>query len=51
LIYRISPGFTSSKINLFTVHDEKYVEKWRRMDMDGGLTVAGAAFKQLFNDL
>nr|WP_309865723.1 alpha/beta fold hydrolase [Bacillus sp. SLBN-46] len=55
LIYRmVSPGFASSTINLVTrAHDEKYVEKWRRMDKwtNDSASFAGAAFKQLFSDL
>ncbi|WHY68979.1 alpha/beta fold hydrolase [Neobacillus sp. SuZ13] len=55
LIYRmVSPGFASSNINLVTrAHDEKYVEKWRRMDRwtKDSSSFAGASFKQLFNDL
>ncbi|MBI0580037.1 alpha/beta fold hydrolase [Neobacillus cucumis] len=55
LIYRmVSPDIASSKINLVTrAHDEKYVEKWRRMDKwtKDSASFAGAAFKQMFNDL
>ncbi|MGG3467391.1 alpha/beta fold hydrolase [Neobacillus pocheonensis] len=55
LIFRlVSPGSASSKINLVTrAHDEKYVEKWRRMDKwtKDSVSFAGAAFKQMFNDL
>lgn len=54
LIFRmVSPGY-ASKINLVTrAHDEKYVEKWRRMDKwtKDSASFAGAAFKQMFNDL
>lgn len=55
LIFRmLSPGFASSKINLVTrAHDEKYVEKWRRMDKwtKDSASFAGAAFKQMFSEL
>ncbi|MFF2446084.1 alpha/beta fold hydrolase [Neobacillus sp. NPDC058068] len=55
LMFRmLSPVYGSPKINLITrAHDEKYVEKWRRMDKwtKDTASFAGAAFKQLFNDL
>ncbi|MEH7248604.1 alpha/beta fold hydrolase [Neobacillus niacini] len=41
-------------INLVTrAHDQKYVDKWRRMDkwMKDAVTFSGAAFKQMFNEL
>ncbi|WP_312472858.1 alpha/beta fold hydrolase [Neobacillus sp.] len=55
LMFRmLSPVYGSPKINLITrAHDEKYVEKWRRMDKwtKDTASFAGAAFKQMFNDL
>ncbi|WP_144552451.1 alpha/beta fold hydrolase [Bacillus sp. X1(2014)] len=55
LMFRmLSPSDVSPKINLFTrAYDEKYVEKWRRMDKwtKDSASFAGAAFKQMFNDL
>ena len=55
LMFRLlSPGDGSTIINLFTrAHDAKYVEKWRRMDKwtKDTASFAGAAFKQMFNDL
>jgi class III poly(R)-hydroxyalkanoic acid synthase PhaC subunit len=41
-------------INLITrAHDERYVDKWRRMDkwMKDAVTFSGAAFKQMMNEL
>lgn len=55
LMFRLlSPVYGSPAINLITrAHDEKYVEKWRRMDKwtKDNASFAGAAFKQMFNDL
>lgn len=55
LMFRmLSPVYGSPKINLITrAHDEEYVEKWRRMDKwtKDTASFAGAAFKQMFNDL
>ncbi|WP_051633700.1 alpha/beta fold hydrolase [Bacillus sp. UNC41MFS5] len=55
LMFRmLSPSEISPKVNLFSrAHDEKYVEKWRRMDKwtKDAASFAGAAFKQMFNDL
>jgi len=42
------------KINLVTrAHDEKYVDKWRKMDkwMNDPVSFSGAAFKQTINEL
>lgn len=50
----LSPVYLSPYINLITrAHDANYVEKWRRMDKwtKDSASFAGAAFKQLFNDL
>lgn len=50
----ITPLEGTKFVNLYTrAHDEKYVEKWRRMDKwtKDSQSFAGAAFKQLFNDL
>jgi len=55
LMFRgLSPVYMSPWINLFTrAHDADYVEKWRRMDKwtKDTASFAGAAFKQLLNDL
>lgn len=55
LMFRmLSPSYGSPNINLITrAHDEKYVEKWRRMDKwtKDTASFAGGAFKQMFNDL
>lgn len=50
----LSPVYVTPWINLVTrAHDADYVEKWRRMDKwtKDSASFAGAAFKQLFNDL
>ncbi|PLT33275.1 alpha/beta fold hydrolase [Bacillus sp. V5-8f] len=50
----LSPIYVSPYVNLVSrAHDDRYVDKWRRMDKwtrDTG-SFAGAAFKQMFNDL
>ncbi|MDN3015009.1 alpha/beta fold hydrolase [Paenibacillus sp. BSR1-1] len=55
LMFRmLSPSYGSPKMNLISrAHDDKYVEKWRRMDKwtKDTASFAGSAFKQLFNDL
>jgi len=55
LMFRgLSPVYLSPWINLITrAHEEDYVEKWRRMDKwtKDTASFAGAAFKQLLNDL
>jgi class III poly(R)-hydroxyalkanoic acid synthase PhaC subunit len=55
LMFRgLSPVYISPWVNLITRgHDEKYVEKWRRMDKwtKDTASFAGGAFKQMFNDL
>ncbi len=55
LMFRmLNPIYGAPSINLITrAHDEKYVEKWRRMDKwtKDTASFAGAAYKQFFNDL
>ncbi|NRD78642.1 alpha/beta fold hydrolase [Bacillus sp. BRMEA1] len=55
LMFRmLSPVYGTPVINLITrAHDKDYVEKWHRMDKwtKDTASFAGAAFKQLFNDL
>lgn len=54
LLFKVLTPFNGSTIlNLITrAHDEKYVEKWRRMDKwtKDTASFAGAAYKQFFND-
>jgi class III poly(R)-hydroxyalkanoic acid synthase PhaC subunit len=55
LLFKVLTPFNGSTVlDLITrAHDEKYVEKWRRMDKwtKDTASFAGAAYKQFFNDL